>query len=178
MAKIKTTKALVKATPSSKKAFSYPDEKYGWVIRDPGAKYGHWSVVIGNVTGRAPEAGEADFLGVRKVVQEGIDRRSFERIRSGAGITTEKLSAIVGIPGRTLARRERFRPDETERLLRVASVIQKAVELFEDMDRVHRWMASPKRALGGLTPLECCDTEAGAQEVEDLIERLSDGVYS
>ena len=39
-------------------------------------------------------------------------------------------------------------------------------------------MTQPKRALGGLTPLRCCDTEIGAREVESLLGRIEHGFFS
>ena len=38
-------------------------------------------------------------------------------------------------------------------------------------------MTQPKRALGGLTPLRCCDTEIGAREVESLLGRIKHGFF-
>ncbi len=149
-----------------------------WVVREPDTPYGHWTSVIGNVTGTFSKGEDTSFLGVRKTVRKGIDRRAFERIRAAAGVSAERLSTVAGIPLRTLARRERFKPDETERLLRIASVIQKGVEVFGSLEATRKWMSEPRRALGDLTPLECCDTGPGAVEVENLLGRIAHGVFS
>ena len=37
---------------------------------------------------------------------------------------------------------------------------------------------TPKRALGNITPLRCCDTDVGAREVEALLGRIEHGVFS
>lgn len=164
---------------TKKKPLRDPDPaKDAWVVRDPETAYGHWTSVIGNVTGKFPKGEDASFLGVRKLIHKGIDRRAFDRIRDAVGVSTEQLSTVVGIPMRTLARRERFKPDETEHLLRLASVIQKGMEVFGRMDSVKEWMVAPRRALGGLTPLECCDTATGAKEVENLLGRIEHGVFT
>ena len=39
-------------------------------------------------------------------------------------------------------------------------------------------MTQPKGALGGLTPLRCCDTEIGAREVASLLGRIKHVVFS
>jgi putative toxin-antitoxin system antitoxin component (TIGR02293 family) len=73
----------------------------------------------------------------------------------------------------------RFAPDESERLLRVSTVFEKAVELFEgDVAGAVTWLTSPRRALGYQTPLAYSRTELGAREVENLIGRLEHGVFS
>jgi putative toxin-antitoxin system antitoxin component (TIGR02293 family) len=40
------------------------------------------------------------------------------------------------------------------------------------------WLNSPNHGLGGRTPLQMAQTEAGSREVENLIGRLEHGVFS
>ncbi len=73
----------------------------------------------------------------------------------------------------------RLAPDESERLLRVSMLFEKAVDLFDgDVAEATRWLRSPQRGLGGPSPLEFARTEVGAREVENLIGRLEHGVIS
>ena len=102
-----------------------------------------------------------------------------DRLRADLGVSNEELADILGIPTRTLARRtDRFKPSESERLLRIGSAWAKALAVLEEPSAARRWMTQPKRALGGLTPLRCCDTEIGAREVESLLGRIEHGVFS
>ncbi len=139
----------------------------------------HWLTVLQQL-GVKTTAKAGGTLGlVRDALRQGVPRGAFERIRGDLGVSTEELAEVLGIPTRTLARRtERFKPDESERLLRVGSAVQKAVEVLEDRQSARRWMTQPKRALEGLTPLRCCDTEIGAREVEALLGRIEHGVFS
>ena len=139
----------------------------------------HWLTVLRNLgVVRSAKTGSA-LQQVRRILRIGVPREAFERLRDALGITTEELAEIVGVPTRTLARRtERFKPDESERLLRVGSVVQKAMNVLEDRMAARRWMTQAKIALGGLTPLRCCDTEPGAREVEALLGRIEHGVFS
>lgn len=116
---------------------------------------------------------------VRDALRIGVPRNAFDRLRADLGVSSEELADVLGIPTRTLARRtDRFKPDESERLLRVSCVVQKALEVLEDTTAARRWMTQPKIALGGLTPLRCCDTDLGAREVEALLGRIEHGVFS
>lgn len=139
----------------------------------------HWLTVLQQL-GVKTSAKTGGTLGlVRDALRQGVPREAFERIRGDLGVSTEELAEVLGIPARTLARRtERFKPDESERLLRVGSAVHKAMEVLEDRQSVRRWMTQPKRALEGLTPLRCCDTEIGAREVEALLGRIEHGVFS
>ena len=73
----------------------------------------------------------------------------------------------------------RLQPGESDRLLRVARVIARAIELLEGDDKAARhWLSAPQRALAGAVPLTLAQTEFGALEVERLIGRLEHGVFS
>jgi putative toxin-antitoxin system antitoxin component (TIGR02293 family) len=134
--------------------------------------------VIGNLTGDISEASEPAFRFVRSTIKEGLPREAFDRIKNAIATTTEVLSSITEIPARTIARRKKFKPDESERLFRVASAFQKAVETLKDLEKARRWFTTPKTALSGLSPIVCCDTETGCREVENLLGRIDESVYS
>ena len=68
--------------------------------------------------------------------------------------------------------------DESERLFRIASLFDRAVEVLGDKETAKQWFKGPKRALGGQTPLQFADTEPGANEVAALLGRLEHGVFS
>ena len=95
---------------------------------------------------------------------------------------TTDIATIIGLPERTLARRRaagKLAPDESERLLRIATVFEKAVNLFEgDVHAAVAWLRKPRKALAHQTPLAYSRTGIGAREVEDLIGRLEYGVFS
>lgn len=144
----------------------------------PGA-VDHWIEVLrGFGVKEAPRA-VGPLAQVREALHQGLPRMAFDGLRDELGVTTDELADVLGIPSRTLARRtDRFKPDESERLLRLGSVLRKAADVLEEPESVRRWMLQPKRALGGLTPLRCCDTEVGAREVEALLTRIEHGVFS
>jgi len=139
----------------------------------------HWLEVLRDFGMKLPASGVSTLRQVREAVRIGAPREAFDRLRADLGVTSEELADVLGIPTRTLARRTvRFKPDESERILRVAGVTRKAFDVLEDAEATRRWMAKPKASLGGLTPLRCCDTDLGAREVEALLTRIEHGVFS
>ena len=54
----------------------------------------------------------------------------------------------------------------------------KAVEVMESEKNARQWLTAPQFGLGGAVPLEYAETEVGAREVEDLLGRIEQGVYS
>ena len=139
----------------------------------------HWISVLRQLGIKASVGSGSGLSQVREALRVGVPRQAFEDLRHQLGLSSEELADVLGIPTRTLARRtDRFKSDESERVLRLGSVLFKARDVLEDPVAIRRWMTQPKRALGGLTPLRCCDSEMGAREVEALLTRIEHGVFS
>jgi putative toxin-antitoxin system antitoxin component (TIGR02293 family) len=115
-------------------------------------------------------------------IEAGLPFKTVESLAALSGLPVTLIASTLGIPERTLARRKaagRFAPDESERLLRISTVFEQAVELFEgDVAGAVTWLTAPKRVLGNRSPLAYSRTELGAREVENLIGRLEHGVFS
>jgi putative toxin-antitoxin system antitoxin component (TIGR02293 family) len=102
----------------------------------------------------------------------------YQWLKESLEVSDQRLSSVVRISQRTVKRRlveGRFHPDESERLVRVARLTERAKEVFEDLEGARDWLKSPQFALGGEIPLEYADTEPGAQIVEDLLGRIEHG---
>jgi putative toxin-antitoxin system antitoxin component (TIGR02293 family) len=69
-------------------------------------------------------------------------------------------------------------PSESDRVVRYARLMGRAVEVLESEDSARAWLNSPQVGLGGAVPLDYAETELGAREVEDLLGRIEHGVYS
>ncbi|MNN93235.1 hypothetical protein D3C81_2116420 [compost metagenome] len=64
---------------------------------------------------------------------------------------------------------------ETESRVREVQALAECV--FENRSIALDWLARPNAALGGVTPLSCCATVAGAQQVRRILRTLeSSGV--
>ena len=62
--------------------------------------------------------------------------------------------------------------------MRLARVVERAEEVFEDLDAALDWLKSPNAALAGATPLSLIDTDIGAQSVTDTLGRIEHGVFA
>jgi putative toxin-antitoxin system antitoxin component (TIGR02293 family) len=114
-------------------------------------------------------------------VKAGLDVRVFIDLARRLGVSEARLAEVAGIAPTTLTRRKRagaLTPDEGEHVLRLAALLDRAVQVFEDEADAADWLRAPNLALGGDTPLALADTELGAREVDDLLGRLEHGVYS
>ena len=110
-----------------------------------------------------------------KAVQEGVPVEVYTTLRERLGQTDKVLTKVLGLPERTLLRRKhegRFKPDESEKIVRFVRLFELAKEVLEGPENASRWLQQPNLALGLKTPFEYAGTELGAQEVEDLLYRI------
>jgi putative toxin-antitoxin system antitoxin component (TIGR02293 family) len=111
----------------------------------------------------------------------GLPVQELMDLQASLKVPMEKLVPRLGISKATLHRRKatgRLDPDESDRVVRFARLMGKAVEVLESDDDARQWLSSPQFGLGGAIPLDYADTEVGAREVEDLLGRIEYGVYS
>lgn len=144
------------------------------------------------VPGRAKRSGRMDLfkrLGLpsrgqllTRAVYEGFPVAVLERLSDELNAPQKIVLLAAGIAPATLKRRREsghLNSAESDRVYRLARIFQQAIQLFEGNEAMARaWLEQPGKALGGRTPLEYLETEAGANEVEDLIGRLEHGIIA
>ncbi len=116
-----------------------------------------------------------------KAIQTGLPVGELIQLQSSLKIPMEKLLPLLGISKPTFHRRKaegRLSSGESDRVVRFARLLGRAIEVLESEENARRWLTSPQFGLGGAVPLEYATTEVGAREVEDLLGRIEYGVYS
>lgn len=116
-----------------------------------------------------------------EAVDEGLSVAAFERVAQSLNFTEKRLAHQLRITPSTLARRKRtgsLSVDESERLYRVAFLLERSAQVLGDLEAARRWLTTSKRALAEKTPLAFARTEPGAREVEDLLGRIEYGIPS
>lgn len=114
-------------------------------------------------------------------VRQGLPMVEFECLAELLGLGAEVLGAHLSISRSTLMRRRKaghLDMLESDRLLRFARLYGRASEVLGDGEAARTWLREPARALGFVTPLTFAETETGAREVENLLGRIEDGVFS
>lgn len=115
------------------------------------------------------------------VIRQGISSAAVDALAKTLCITHSELAAALGISERTLARRKKegmLNSEESAKLVRLARVIERAEEVFEDLNASLDWLKSPNAALSGASPLSLLDTEIGAASVMDTLGRIEHGVFA
>lgn len=113
-------------------------------------------------------------------VEKGLAASKVAVLAKHSGLSTTQVLNAARIPTSTMARRQQsgvLSPDESDRLLRVAQVVDEAMLLFnDDHQRVAAWLQRANVSLVGRSPLDLLGTDAGVQEVRHLIGRIMHGV--
>jgi putative toxin-antitoxin system antitoxin component (TIGR02293 family) len=116
-----------------------------------------------------------------EVLRVGLPVYELDALQASLAVPMEKLVPMLGISKATLHRRKaegRLDQAESDRVVRFAKLMGKAVEVMESEENARQWLNSPQFGLGGAVPLEYAETEVGAREVENLLGRIEYGVYS
>ena len=128
------------------------------------------------VYGRNARGGE-----LHAAVREGLPFRSFENVAEALDLRSGELADLIGVASRTLARRKHLKTlsaVESDRLVGIARIGSLAEATLGSLQHARGWLRHANRALGGVSPLACLDTEPGRRQVEELLYRISYGIYS
>ncbi|MEZ5307201.1 MAG: antitoxin Xre/MbcA/ParS toxin-binding domain-containing protein [Pyrinomonadaceae bacterium] len=159
----------------AKKAFRHDQS---WVVYPPGSHSVRYLTVVCNLEKRFSLKANLEADEVRKRLLAGLSKQAFERLKSVLGVSNEELASASSIPLRTLLRRKIFKPEESDRILRIAVVFHHAIEVFGDIAKARQWFLKPREYFGMNTPLQFCDTTPGAEQVDELLGRIEHGVFS
>ena len=120
---------------------------------------------------------------VAERIRAGLSSATVGRLARRLHLSETQMLVLSDIPPSTLHARTRIgkalSPEHSSRIYRIAKVAEAAEAYFEGNDEAaRRWLASPKVALGGETPLAFASTPEGSDYVLKLLDRMEHGVVS
>lgn len=127
-----------------------------------------------------PKERDKGMLTFDAIIRKGIPYVKVRLVKAALRLTDRECAEYLGISLRTLHRKrdshEKLSIREGDRLFRIARIFALAVSVLESEEMARNWLHRAQRGLGGRIPIEVIQTEAGAQEVEDLLEKIEFGV--
>jgi putative toxin-antitoxin system antitoxin component (TIGR02293 family) len=115
-----------------------------------------------------------------RAIEHGVPVKLVRSLLS-QGFSIGELARVIA-PRRTLERRlksgGRLTVEESDRLLRLLQIYDLAMETFEDPAETIDWLRSPLRVFDEHAPLDLLKTSAGAQAVENLLQRALHGMLA
>lgn len=133
--------------------------------------------------GRSAAAGRRiqTALDVHRLLDAGLEGAAIHRLAAYYGLSNEDMMRLLGVKRRTLQRREKqahLPRGETDRLWRAAVILSEATAILGSRAKASSWLHRENRALGGARPLDMIATEAGYEEVRNVLGRIEWGVWS
>jgi len=116
-----------------------------------------------------------------EAIREGLPAEAFDWLKTELGLSAAELGGVVRISRRTISRRKnegRLKPGESERVLRLIRIYQRATAVLGSRQEARAWMQEPNAALGDDSPLRFADTKPGARRVEQLLGQIEHGVFA
>jgi putative toxin-antitoxin system antitoxin component (TIGR02293 family) len=112
-------------------------------------------------------------------VEAGLPKASLGAVARHVYGSSPEAAALMQrvIPSATFHRRgEDLKPQEGERVERLARVIATAEHVWDSVDDARAFLSTSHAMLGGKRPIEVALTELGARRVENLLWSLFHGV--
>lgn len=115
-----------------------------------------------------------------ELIRTGIQSVAFDRVAAHLNIPKKEMAQVLNINERTLARRKDclLTSEESEKLVRMSRIIDRASEVFGGKDQGIQWLKLPNDSLGGHSPMSYLDTDVGAEIVLDTLGRIEHGVFA
>ncbi len=108
----------------------------------------------------------------------GVTRLQLKNFSMRVALPITKLSEIVPASYSTLAKKNIYDKEVSERLFEIAEVYAKGFEVFGNEKKFARWLNKKSIALGNQTPFSLLDTSYGVQLILNEIERIDYGIFA
>jgi putative toxin-antitoxin system antitoxin component (TIGR02293 family) len=113
-------------------------------------------------------------------VRKGLPMKALNDLADKLHVDRAELADILGTSLRTLQRKEeastRLGPSASDRLARVARILDLAMHVFGELDKASTWLTSKSRALENEIPLHMLDTDIGTERVQSELRQIEFGM--
>lgn len=136
-----------------------------------------------------------DVLGGEKVIRRKIETRmdlielgniglpkdALISLSNYLSLPVEQMAQIIPQTGRSLHRlslQKHFNRVVSEQILKIAEVVTRGYQVFEQKDNFISWINQSNKAFGGRTPLSLLSSRFGMEMVLDELGRIDYGIIS
>lgn len=124
-----------------------------------------------------------DVDGLIDAVENGVNAGVARELPHAFNLGRSRLAGILGVSDKTAQRWSQHQDAKLpraigEKAIRLLQLRQRAIEVFEDEADAVAWLNEPNEAFGERRPIDHAQTEFGCRQVERLLTRIDQGVYS
>ena len=114
-------------------------------------------------------------------VRKGVPKLAIDHLAEVMDIPMTKMAILLNLSYKTLTRKNKADLLDTSvssHAYEIADTVAKGLQVFEDEDRLNRWLNKENRALNGAKPYDLLDTSSGIKLVNQILGRIEEGIYS
>lgn len=115
-------------------------------------------------------------------VRKGVSFSDFHLVQGMTPFSIDEWSRLLHISRRTLERYKNearvFDTLQSERIIRIALLMQQGKDVFGTHEKFHSWLSSDNVALGGIKPRALLDNVFGIELLKDELLRIEHGVLA
>lgn len=126
------------------------------------------------VFGRRPQS----VLEVNDLIQAGFPAQALSAFKDRTHLTNREIARALGVSEKTVERaatQDHIKPSTSDRLYRLARIIELTTEVLCDERQALDWLRSPQYGLSNRVPLDLLATDAGTEQVNAELLRIKFG---
>lgn len=125
--------------------------------------------------------GDNDFLMANKA-RSGVNVSAFFDLLNVSGLSKEELASLLDVSFKTIQRYQKegkkLNALNSEQLLKMIALYQKAEEVFGTLESFNRWLRKPAVGLGHQEPLQFMQTSGGIDLIYEELQRIEYGALA
>lgn len=131
---------------------------------------------------RYESLGNGNIIHLIQFVRKGLSYSHFQQLSRNAPFSIKEWGEILHISERTMQRYKKeglsFETLQSERILDIALLQRKGIEVFGSTDNFFTWLKSINISLGGIKPIELLDNSFGIGLLKDELLRIEHGILA
>jgi len=121
---------------------------------------------------------------LHKLTVRGLPRKAITQLEKSLCLKDGEIAPLLHISPRMITRykkeksRKNLNSDITERILRIAEVVARCREVFEDKELSNTWLKTKNMVLGYVEPLKLLNSYYGIDVVLEELVRIEHGIIA
>lgn len=128
------------------------------------------------------EVNEENQFSLVNKAQHGLPASAFFDLQEITEFSNQELSGLLNVSFKTIQRYEKegkhLSAQNSEQLLKIIALYQKAEHVFGSLESFNRWLRKPVPGLGGHKPFSLMNTSGGIDLVREEIIRIEFGTLA
>lgn len=121
-------------------------------------------------------------IALMQLVRKGIEFTTFLNFADRSPFSLNEWADFLHLSGRSMQRykkeKKTFDPLQSERILEIAMLYKKGIEVFNTSDKLDSWLNTENIALGNIKPKQLFDNSFGIHLLKDELTRIEYGVLA